>query len=331
MRNRKPNRIVRGFVTALFAALVASSSYADEGGVSFWLPGTYSSLAAVPGTPGWSLPIVYYYSDGSLGGSHRFVVGGDVTAGMDATVDMIFLSPTYVMARPMWGASSAITLGWAIGRTKVAVDAKLSGPNGAILEQNASDEVTGGGDLFPQWTLAWNKGTTNLMTYVMVGIPVGLYEPGRLATVGINHGAIDGGGGYTYLDSEAGNEFSAVLGFTYNFENPDTHYRNGCDSHLDWAASRTLSRGFQAGVAGYFYEQLGDDSGSGAVLGDFHSSVTGVGPQLGRSMEVGGEEWYVQAKAYWEFAAQNRPEGWNLSLTLAIPLGSKNPGSRSSP
>ena len=30
---------------------------ADEGGVSFWLPGTYGSLASVPAVPGWSFSI----------------------------------------------------------------------------------------------------------------------------------------------------------------------------------------------------------------------------------------------------------------------------------
>src|SRR5262245_31722179 len=290
------NGVARGFVAALFAALAASAAHGDEAGVSFWMPGTYSSFAAVPTEPGWSLPLVYYHSDQALGASHNFVRGGNVTAGVDATTDMIFLNPTYTMARPMWGASSAITLAWAVGRVTMAVDAKLSGPNGAVVEQDVTDELTGGADLFPQWTLAWNKGVENYMTYVMVGIPVGLYDPGRLATIGINHGGVDVGGGYTYLDEKAGNEFSALLGFTYNFENPDTHYKNGCDSHLDWGASKTLPGGLQVGAVGYFYRQLGDDSGSGAVLGDFPSRVTGVGPQLGRSMEVGGEEWYAQLK-----------------------------------
>ena len=31
---------------------------ADEGGVSFWLPGLFGSLAAAPATPGWSLGVV---------------------------------------------------------------------------------------------------------------------------------------------------------------------------------------------------------------------------------------------------------------------------------
>ena len=41
----------------------------------------------------------------------------------------------------------------------------------------------------------------------------------RLSNIGIGHGAIDGGGGYTYFNPQTGHEFSAVLGFTYlNFK-----------------------------------------------------------------------------------------------------------------
>jgi hypothetical protein len=43
---------------ALVLGAVASTpriSMADEGGVSFWLPGLFGSLAAVPQQPGWAL------------------------------------------------------------------------------------------------------------------------------------------------------------------------------------------------------------------------------------------------------------------------------------
>src|SRR5215472_12696771 len=59
----------------------------------------------------------------------------------------------------------------------------------------------------------------NLMTYVTGDIPVGAYSATRLANTGLGHGAIDAGGGYTYFDPTKGHEFSAVLGFTDNFEN----------------------------------------------------------------------------------------------------------------
>jgi len=44
-------------------------------------------------------------------------------------------------------------------------------------------------------------GVHNVMTYITGDIPVGAYEPQRLANLGIGHAAIDGGAGYTYFQS----------------------------------------------------------------------------------------------------------------------------------
>jgi len=55
--------------------LAAGPVAADEGGVSFWLPGQYSSFAAVPGDPDWSLPLVYYYATTDAGASGSFSRG----------------------------------------------------------------------------------------------------------------------------------------------------------------------------------------------------------------------------------------------------------------
>ena len=45
----------RGLAAATMAVVVSGPAAADEGGVGFWLPGLYGSLAAVPGAPGWTL------------------------------------------------------------------------------------------------------------------------------------------------------------------------------------------------------------------------------------------------------------------------------------
>jgi hypothetical protein len=52
--------------------------------------------------------------------------------------------------------------------------------------------------------------------------------------------------------AEAGQEFSAVSGFTYNFTNPTTNYQSGVDWHLDWGASQFLSKQVSVGAVGYF-------------------------------------------------------------------------------
>jgi hypothetical protein len=81
--------------------------------------------------------------------------------------------------------------------------------------------------------------------------------------------------------------------------------------HLDWGASQFLSKQTLVGLVGYAYKQIGCDSGSGARVGCFQSQVFGVGPQVGFIFPVGGMRGYLNFKAYKEFAAENRPEGWN--------------------
>jgi hypothetical protein len=48
--------------------LSPSAAEADEGGVSFWLPGLFGSLAAAPGQPGFSFANIYYHTSVSAGG-----------------------------------------------------------------------------------------------------------------------------------------------------------------------------------------------------------------------------------------------------------------------
>jgi hypothetical protein len=89
--------------------------------------------------------------------------------------------------------------------------------------------------------------------------------------------------------------------------------------HLDWGASQFLTKQWQVGLVGYWYDQLSCDSGSGDRVGCFKARVAGVGPQIGYVFPL-GKEWqgYINLKGYGEFAAQNRPDGWNAWLTFAI-------------
>lgn len=69
---------------------------------------------------------------------------------------------------------------------------------------------------------------------------------------------------------------------------------------------------------GYVYQQLTADSGQAQILGEFKSRVLGVGPQIGYIFPVGDMQGYLNLKGYNEFAAQNRPEGWNAWVTFSI-------------
>ena len=139
-----------------------------------------------------------------------------------------------------------------------------------------------------------------------------------MANFGIGHSAVDGGAGYTYFNPQTGHEFFAVIGFTYNFENPNTGYRNGIDWHLDWGLSQFLTKQFHVGAVGYVYDQLTGDTGALLILGANKSRIAGVGPQLGYLFPIGGMQGSLSLKGSWEFDAARRAEGWNTWLTFSI-------------
>ena len=312
-----------GLLLAMTVALAFAATHAraDEGGASTWVPGFFGSFAAAPGAPGWSLGAFYYHTSADASASRSFGIGGGVVAGLDVKGDLAFFAPTYTFAQPVLGGQASLSALWGFGRIRVSTQATITGPLGRReLKFADSETVTGGSDLFPTGTLKWQRGNHNVMAYTMVGVPAGAYDVSRLANISTNHWAIDAGGGYTYFDTGKGREFSAVAGLTYNFRNPDTDYRNGVDGHLDWALSQFFSEQLHAGLVGYFYHQLGGDSGAPAVLGGFKSRTNGVGPQVGYFFPVGTGKGYVNLKGYWEFDAAHRPEGWNVWLTLALPL-----------
>jgi hypothetical protein len=194
----------------------------------------------------------------------------------------------------------------------------LGGP-GFTISGGRTDEITGFGDLAPEFSVRWNAGVHNYMTYVATNITVGRYDPTRLANLGIGHNAVDAGGGYTFFNPQTGYEFSAVLGFTYNFKNTHTQYQNGVDAHLDWAASRFVTKQLQLGLVGYAYQQLSCDSGAGDRVGCFESRVLGIGPQIRYIVPLGEHyQGYFNLKGYKEFGAEHRADGWNALLTFAI-------------
>jgi hypothetical protein len=325
------------------------SARADEDGVSFWIPGFFGSLAATPQQPGWSLTSILYNTNVSASGNAAIAreirigdlpkttinISGNANVHADATIG--FVAPTYVFATPFLGGQASAILLAGYGNNDTSLNANVTataniggmtvGPFSASISRH--QDTTGFTDLIPIFIDRWNAGVNNYMAYITGDIPVGLYSSSNLANIGIGHGAIDGGVGYTYFDEKLGHEFSAVLGFTGNFENHSTGYTNGIDMHLDWGASQFLTKQVQVGLVGYVYEQLTGDSGCAPVLCPFKSRVIGIGPQIGYIFPVAGMQGYVNLKGYGEFDSANRPDGWNVWLTFV--LSPAPPAAQSSP
>jgi hypothetical protein len=315
VRHRRPLAIA-GLCALAFAA--PQGARADEGGVGFYLPGSFGSLAAAPGVPGWAWATIYYHSTVAAGAGQQFPRGGRVDVGISGSGDLAFFGPSYVLATPVLGGQASFSVLGAAGRNEASAALSLTGPLGNTIALARTQDLTSYGDVIPQFALKWNFGTNNVMTYLQGDVPIGDYDPKRLANMGIGHGAIDWGGGYTYFNPKTGNEFSVVSGLTYNFKNEYTGYQNGVDFHVDWATSHFFTPQVQLGLVGYYFQQITDDSGAPASLNGFRSRVAGVGPQIGYLFPLGDMQGYLNLKGYWEFAAQNRAEGWNTWLTFAI-------------
>ena len=349
-RERRITTTIRGWplaapaVLALCASLLpAAGAHADENGVSFWVPGFFGSLAATPQQPGWSFAAINYYTNVSASGnaavSKEITIGqfnpalnASVNANVSAKADIGFFAPSYVFGTPFLGGQASATLLMAYGSNDTGLNGTISGMVGPIPFMRTvglSQTTTGIGDLVPQFAVRWNAGVNNYMAYITGDIPVGDYNSSNLANIGLGHGAIDGGVGYTYFNPQTGHEFSAVTGLTGNFENTATGYTNGIDWHLDWGASQFLTKQLQVGLVGYFYDQLTADSGCAAILCPFDSRVIGVGPQIGYLFPVGDMQGYLNLKGYREFDNADRPDGYNVWLTFV--LSPKAPAAAASP
>jgi hypothetical protein len=309
--------------------LIGSTARADEGGVSFWFSGQYASMAAVAPTPGWTLSLQPYYYNGSAERSKTFPKGDTLVTNVDSHLGLMNAQLGYAWDTKVLGGVPMIGLSWGAGNNGTSTSLLATLPS-TTPQVTRSDSVNGGTDLYPIATLSWSKDNDNWMAYLTGDIPVGAYNSQRLSNIGIGNGVIDAGGGYTYLNQKTGLEFSAVAGLTFNFRNPDTSYRSGVDSHLDWAISQFLSESWEVGIAGYGYYQLTNDSypTEGIIgglrqqaLGGFKSRVASVGPELGYVFKMGKQTGYFNVRGYWEFWAQNRLEGYTLFATINLPLG----------
>jgi hypothetical protein len=84
-------KLFAAMAIALIAVEFSDGARADEGGVSFWLPGLFGSLAAVPQQqPGWALMTTYYHASVSAKADvarAREITIGKFPLGLSATVN----------------------------------------------------------------------------------------------------------------------------------------------------------------------------------------------------------------------------------------------------
>src|SRR5258708_227401 len=133
------HRVSFGFlISCLAASAPLAPALADEGGVSFWVPGFFGSLTSAPQQPGWSFANMYYHPFVKAGADVAFarqVTRGDITvpfnaaldARLQARADLYIGIPSYTLSEKVLGAQAQIALAVPFGRSQADVDATLRG------------------------------------------------------------------------------------------------------------------------------------------------------------------------------------------------------------
>ena len=156
---RRPRLLVLVSVMAFATLSGQRSSSADESGASFWSPGTFANLAAVPGEPGWSFSATYFHAT-LMGGSNqatadtlprfpRTTLTVQLDADIKTNVDLAILTPAYTFATPVWGGRLGFNLFIPVGTARTQIDALVTGalgPIGFAAQNSISDRLTSFGD-----------------------------------------------------------------------------------------------------------------------------------------------------------------------------------------
>lgn len=307
-------------------AAAASQAMATEGAASVYLLGSGGPGAAVmPPVKGVFLDNEVYYYDGSARGSKQFVVGGNVVAGLNATILADFPTVLWVPTTNFLGGTLAVGGALPFGRPDVNVSAVVTGPLGGQVGLSRSDDAFVIGDPIATAALGWGSGKTHIQLSTMVNIPIGDYRDGELANLAFHRWAGDVSLAGTWRDEQAGWDVSGKAGFTFNGENEDTDYKTGTEFHVEGSVEKLITPKFSAGVLAYYFEQVSGDSGEGAVLGSFKGRVTGVGGTAAYNFMLGKAPATLRFRAIHEFDAKNRLEGDSFWLGLSMPLAVQMP------
>lgn len=303
-------------------AFVAGHAEASEGGASVYLLGSGGPGAAVvPPIEGVFLLDTQYYYSGEASAGREFVIGGNVVAGLDATVNANFATVLWVPTTDLAGGTLAVGLALPIGGPDVEVSATLTGPGGRQIERSKSDSAFVMGDPLVTAIWGWKSGKTNIAASTLINVPIGQYRKDKLANLAFHRWAADVSLAATYLDEEAGWDVSGKAGFTFNGENDYTSYETGTEFHAEASVEKKFNKTWSAGVQGYYFEQVSGDSGAGARLGSFKGRVAGLGVTGAYNFLLFGKApATLRLHAIKEFEARNRLEGESIFLDFSMPL-----------
>ena len=215
-----------------------------------------------------------------------------------------------------------------------SADIEFNGVLGGALAGELTDSQKGFGDLTIVPVIGWDAGNFHYNFAATMFFPTGEYSTATIdipdrsidaLSIGKNRFAFDPTFSVTYLDPQIGFEASGALGVTFSRLNEATDYQTAPELHFEGTVAQHLPNGLVFGVTGYAYQQLDDDTGSGAEsfkaatgAKSLQARVFGAGPIVSYSTKIGDVGVSAKLKYIHEFGARRRFESQGFFGNIAF-------------
>ena len=303
-------------VAALGLLLLPCAATAEKGGSGHYLPGSMASfIDGVPPAETFLARLNLVHYAGSIGADRPLPIGGVTALGASARswgfgLTVLWRPCVDLGDRRSWAISG--TLPVVLMDVSADVQATLPGGPKALIARSSTTNGLGDVVLMPLMLNYSVRPDFNVNFRVGFYAPSGSYEVGRLANTGKNFWTVEPTVGLMYFGKKNGIEASAFVGADFNSENGDTSYHSGTQLQVDGTLAQHSS--WLGGLAGgglsaYYYQQVTDDSGSGATLGPLRGRTVGLGPALSFAGKVGDNDTIVELKWLHEVDTANRLQG----------------------
>lgn len=306
------------WVAAGLLLVYLSSVQAEEGGSGHYAPGALGTIIDVPPTtPGFVGRIDYLHFDGDVAVTADLPIAGFVASGVEADLDGVFGVGIYTFDQKIFDAFYSV--GAVVPFLDLEVTASVTA-GGVTASRTDFDSGLGDIVLLPG-LLAWKKGDVSFGGLMQIYAPTGSFDAGQLANVGKNYWSFDPTLFVSYQGATNGLNASLLGGITFNTENELTNYQSGSMLHVEASAQQFLPLGpgfVGIGANAFVMRQISDDTGAGAVLGDFRGESWGIGPVVNYAFQAGTASGIVEFRWLPEIETKNRVRGDYFWLKTAI-------------
>ncbi|MDC7705542.1 SphA family protein [Vogesella indigofera] len=295
------SRALTTLVTMGALLSLAAASWATEGGGGMYPNGNENYLTGALPPPGF---YVLGYASSYRADTLRDNNGDKLPVDFKLQVNAVAPRFIWVSDLPLAGgqlAMHAIT-------PLVELDATVNGQS--QRKRELGDIVLGGGAAYHV--------SDKLHYYAGLDInaPTGQFDKNDLVNVGRNYWNVEPLLAVSYVQP-SGINADVKLMYDYNWKNKDTDYRSGQEVHADYALGWGFGNGWVAGVGGYAYRQVTDDTGPNVAAHGNRGKAFAIGPSIKYD---NGKGYFVTAKWQRESGVANRARGSEFKLRMTLPF-----------